>query len=92
MKENEPENYKKIAKIMLPKDYLAYQLSGSFWYRCVRTLQAMLLLDVKNRCWSKEMLEICGITEEQLPKLYESYEVVGILKPDVANELGFSEV
>ena len=48
-------------------------------------------MDVKNRCWSKEMLEICGITEEQLPKLYESYEVVGILKPDVANELGFSE-
>ena len=51
----------------------------------------MLLMDVKNRCWSKEMLEICGITEEQLPKLYESYEVVGILKPDVANELGFPE-
>ena len=51
----------------------------------------MLLMDVKNRCWSKEMLKICGITEEQLPKLYESYEVVGILKPDVANELGFSE-
>ena len=87
MKENEPENYKKIAKIMLPKDYLAYRLSGSFCTD-VSDASGMLLMDVKNRCWSKEMLKICGITEEQLPKLYESYEVVGILKPDVANELG----
>lgn len=90
MKENEPENYKKIAKIMLPKDYLAYRLSGSFCTD-VSDASGMLLMDVKNRCWSKEMLEICGITEEQLPKLYESYEVAGTLKPDVANELGFSE-
>ena len=90
MKENEPENYAKIAKIMLPKDYLAYRLSGSFCTD-VSDASGMLLMDVKNRCWSKEMLVICGITEEQLPKLYESYEVVGTLKPDVANELGFSE-
>ena len=90
MKENEPENYAKIAKIMLPKDYLAYRLSGSFCTD-VSDASGMLLMDVKNRCWSKEMLEICGITEEQLPKLYESYEVAGTLKPDVANELGFSE-
>ena len=90
MKENEPGNYKKITKIMLPKDYLAYRLSGSFCTD-VSDASGMLLMDVKNRCWSKEMLEICGITEEQLPKLYESYEVVGTLKPDVANELGFSE-
>ena len=90
MKENEPGNYKKITKIMLPKDYLAYRLSGSFCTD-VSDASGMLLMDVKIRCWSKEMLEICGITEEQLPKLYESYEVVGTLKPDVANELGFSE-
>ena len=90
MKENEPGNYKKITKIMLPKDYLAYRLSGSFCTD-VSDASGMLLMDVKKRCWSKEMLEICGITEEQLPKLYESYEVVGTLKPDVANELGFSE-
>ena len=50
----------------------------------------MLLMDVKNRCWSEEMLKICGITKEQLPKLYESYEVVGNLKPEIAKELGLS--
>ena len=72
---------------MLPKDYLAYRLSGSFCTD-VSDASGMLLLDVKNRCWSKEMLEICGITEEQLPKLYESWEVVGTLKPEIAKELG----
>ena len=51
----------------------------------------MLLLDVKNKCWSEEMIEICGIQKEQLPKLYESYEVVGTLKPELAKELGLSE-
>ncbi|MCF0131797.1 MAG: xylulokinase, partial [Pseudobutyrivibrio sp.] len=50
----------------------------------------MLLLDVKNRCWSKEMMEICHVTESQLPHLFESYEVVGNIKPEVAAELGFS--
>ena len=48
----------------------------------------MLLLDVKNRCWSKEMLEICHIREAQMPKIFESYDVVGTLKPEVARELG----
>jgi xylulokinase len=89
MKEEEPENFARIKKIMLPKDYLAFRLSGSF---CTDLSDAsgMLLLDVKNRKWSQEMLAICGITEDQLPKLYESYEVVGTLLPEVAQELGVS--
>ena len=89
MKKHEPENFEKIVKIMLPKDYLAYRLSGSFCTD-VSDASGMLLMDVKNRCWSKEMMEICGITEEMLPKLYESYEVVGTLKEDVAEALGLS--
>ena len=90
MKENEPENFAKIEKIMLPKDYLAYRLSGSF---CTEYSDAsgMLLLDVEHKCWSAKMLEICGITEAQLPKLYESWEVVGTLKAEIAAELGVSE-
>ena len=90
MKEQEPENFEKIQKIMLPKDYLAYRLSGSF---CTDYSDAsgMLLLDVAHKCWSKDMLNICGIREEQLPKLYESYEVVGNLRPEIAKELGLSE-
>ena len=87
MKENEPENFARICKIMLPKDYLAYRLSGTF---CTEYSDAsgMLLLDVEHKCWSREIMEICGITEEQLPKLYESWEPVGCLKPEIAEELG----
>lgn len=90
MKENEPEIFAKICKIMLPKDYLAYKLSGSF---CTEYSDAsgMLLLDVEHKCWSEEMLGICGITKEQLPKLYESWEVVGTLKKEIAEELGLPE-
>ena len=51
----------------------------------------MLLMDVKHKCWSKEMLEICSITEEQLPKLFESYDVVGTLKKEIAEELEMPE-
>ena len=89
MKENEPENFKKIAKIMLPKDYIAYKLSG---VHCtdVSDASGMLVFDVKNKCWSKEMMDICGIREEQLAKIFESYEIVGNILPDVAAELGFS--
>lgn len=89
MKKHEPDNFAKIKKIMLPKDYLAYKLSGSFCTD-VSDASGMLLMDVKNRCWSKEMLDICGITEEMLPKLYESFEVVGTLKREIAEALGLS--
>ncbi len=90
LKNNEPENYKKIRKIMLPKDYIAYKLSGTF---CTDYSDAsgMLLLDVKNRRWSKEMCDICGVKESQLPKLYESYEKVGNILPELAEKLGLSD-
>lgn len=87
VEKNEPENFARIQKIMLPKDYIAYKLTG---VHCtdVSDASGMLLLDVKNRRWSPEMLEICHIREEQLAKVYESYEVVGTLKPEVAELLG----
>ena len=90
VKENEPENFAKIAKIMLPKDYIAYRLSG---VHCtdVSDASGMLLFDVKNRTWSKEMCEICSVKEEQLAKIFESYETVGNILPDVAKKLGISE-
>ncbi len=89
LKEHEPENFAKIKKIMLPKDYLVYRLTG---VHCtdVSDASGMLLLDVKNRRWSKEMSEICGITEAMLPKLYESHECVGTIKPELAEALGIS--
>ena len=89
LKENEPDNFKKISKIMLPKDYLAYRLSGEFCTD-VSDASGMLLFDVKNRCWSEEMLELVGIKKEQMAKVYESYECVGNLTKQAASELGLS--
>lgn len=89
MRENEPENFKRIKKIMLPKDYLAYKLTGTFCTD-VSDASGMLLLDVKNRRWSDEMCEICHITKGMLPKVYESYECVGTVKPEIAEELGLA--
>lgn len=90
VKNKEPENFSKIHKIMLPKDYIAYKLSG---VHCtdVSDASGMLIFDVKNRCWSKEMCDICGIREDMLAKVYESYEAVGTILPQAAAELGIPE-
>ena len=89
VKNREPENFARIAKIMLPKDYIAYKLTG---VHCtdVSDASGMLLFDVKNRRWSEEMCHICGIRVSQLAKCYESYEAVGTLLPQVAAQLGLS--
>ena len=90
LKKVEPENFARIKKIMLPKDYLAYKLSGVH-ATDVSDASGMLLFDVKNRKWSKEMCDICSVKEEWLAKIFESYEKIGTLLPNVAKELGFSE-
>lgn len=91
VKENEPEKFNRISKIMLPKDYIVYRLTGV--HSCdYSDASGMLLLDVKNKCWSHEMLEICSVKEEQLPALYESYDVVGTVKTEIAEKFGFSDV
>lgn len=89
VKNNEPENFKRIHKIMLPKDYLAYKLSGVH-ATDASDASGMLLLDVKNRKWSPEMIELLGIQESMLPKVFESYEKIGTLLPDVAEQLHLS--
>ena len=88
--ENEPENFAKAEKICLPKDYVAYMLSGVF---ATDTSDAAgtLYFDTENRRWSKEMLSLLHIDENRLPKVYESSEAVGTLKKEFADKLGLSE-
>lgn len=90
MRENEPELFVKIKKIMLPKDYINYLLTGvhSTDYS---DASGTLLLDVAKRRWSEEMLELCGLRAEQMPRLFESYETVGALLPEAARALGLPE-
>ena len=78
MRENEPENFKKIAKIMLPKDYVNYKLTG---VHCCDYSDASGML----------LLDICGVRESQMPKLFESFAVVGTLTREAAETLGLPE-
>jgi xylulokinase len=89
MKKNEPENFSRIRKVMLPKDYIVYKFTGvsSSDYS---DAAGMLLLDTKNKRWSKEMIDICGIREEYLPTLHESYDAVGTVLPEIMSQLGLT--
>lgn len=90
VKENEPENFSRITKIMLPKDYINYMLTGV--HACdYSDASGMLLLDVEKKCWSEEMLELCSVSKAQMPKLFESYDVIGTVKPEIAQMLGLTD-
>ena len=82
VQKNEPENFKRIRRIMLPKDFINYKLTGV--HACdYSDASGMLLLDVEHKCWSKEMLDICGVSEGQMPKLFESFQVIGNVTADI---------
>ena len=87
MRENEPALFARIARIMLPKDYLVYKLTGvhSTDYS---DASGTLLLDVEHRRWSEPMCRLCGVDGRWLPRLYESWEPVGTLTPEAAAALG----
>lgn len=85
VKNNEPENFGRIRKIMLPKDYINYMLTGV--HACdYSDASGMLLLDVKNKCWSEEMLNICSVDKAMMPALFESYAVIGKVKEEFGLE------
>ena len=87
LRDNEPENFSRISKIMLPKDYITYKLTGM---HCCDYSDAsgMLLLDVQHKVWSDKMLDICSVSKSQMPWLFESYDVVGTLTEEAASVLG----
>jgi xylulokinase len=84
---NEPENFKRISKIMLPKDYVAYRLSGNY-ATDVSDAAGTLYFDTENRRWSEEMLKLLHINNNMLPQVYESDEISGTLCVAAAEETG----
>ncbi len=90
MQKHEPEQFARIRRIMLPKDYLTYRLTGAFCTD-VSDASGTLLFDVEHRCWNREMLERCGVEESQLPAVLESWEPAGTLKPEMAELLDLPE-
>ena len=91
LRQNEPASFARIKKIMLPKDYITYRLTGAF---CTDYSDASgtLLLDVKNRDWSTYMCDFCKVSREQLPELKESFAVAGVLKEEYAKLWGMGQV
>ena len=76
VRKNEPDVFKRIRKMCLPKDYINYKLTGVF-ATDVSDASGTLYFDVEHRCWSAEMLETLGIDEAWLPEVHESADVIG---------------
>ena len=84
VRKNEPQVYEKIAKILLPKDYIRYKTDRGICYRSLGCVGERSLLDVRKRDWSGEMLSALSIPREWLPSVYESPEVTGTITPEAA--------
>ncbi len=87
VKQNQPDVYAKCAHILLPKDFIRYKLTGEFATE-VSDAAGMQLMDVPKRIWSKEMLEMLGISESLLAKMYESPDVTGKVHQEGAQATG----
>ncbi len=87
LRDNEPHLYEKLRKVLLPKDYIRWVLTGEY-ATDVADASGTLLFDVKNRCWHRELLSILGIDPEFLPKSYEGPEVTGLLSAEAAAKTG----
>lgn len=91
VKEHEPENFSKIAKVLLPKDYLRFLMTGDF-ASDMSDSAGTLWLDVEKRAWSKQMLEACDLTEQHMPTLFEGTQITGTLTEKVATQWGMQQV
>lgn len=89
IKNNFPEIYTKIARIMLSKDYINYKLTGKHVTE-YSDASGTAIYDIKIKNWSKEIIDEFEINPNILPKIIQSNEVIGFVKPDIAEELGIS--
>ncbi|WP_128330798.1 xylulokinase [Apibacter sp. HY039] len=89
VRKNLPENYSRCKHILLPKDYIRYILTGKF-ATDVSDASGMQLLDVKNRCWSEEIINVLQIDPKLLADVYESQEITGYLLPEIADKCGLT--
>ena len=89
LRDNEPENFKKVSKVIMPKDYINYKLTGNI-FTDYSDAAGTSLFDVKARKWSEAMITEVGLDAGILPEAVESTAVVGMVSADVAAELGLS--
>jgi xylulokinase len=90
VKENEPEIFRQISHILLPKDFIRYCLSAQYAMDKADG-SGTILFDLKNRDWSKTLLDELGIRSEWLPRTYEGHEITGRISQKAASETGLRE-
>lgn len=88
---HEPDNFRRIAKVLLPKDYLRYKLSGDF-ATDLSDAAGTLWLDVGRRDWSDEILAATGLTRQHMPALFEGNQITGKLNAELAARWGMQQV
>lgn len=90
LRDNEPETFARVRKVLLPKDYIRLKLTGEYATE-VSDASGTALFNVKKRCWADEMLDGCGIPREWMPRAYESPEVSGKVTAQAAGLTGLAE-
>jgi xylulokinase len=90
VKENEPDVFARTARVLLPKDYLRYWLTGEYVAE-MSDAAGTSWLDTGGRCWSKDLLDACGMNLDQMPRLVEGTEVSGTLRKPLAQRWGLHE-
>ena len=90
VREHEPENWKRVRSIMLPKDYVRWRMTRALAID-MSDASGTLLLDVAHRRWSSVMLEASAMDERLLPRLFESPEVCGAINDEGAKATGLRQ-
>jgi len=90
LRNNEPELYNQVRKVLLPKDYIRFKLTGEYATE-VSDASGTALFNVKKRDWAYEMLDAIGIPIDWMPKVYESPEITGRITPEAASLTGLKE-
>ena len=90
VKKNESNIFKNIYKILLPKDYLRFRLTNSY-YTDMSDASGTLWLNVKNRTWSENLLELSGLNTSHMPMLVEGSEPTEYLSNKIKNKFGFQK-
>lgn len=88
---HEPAIYEAVRAVLLPKDYVRLCMTGDK-ASDMSDSAGTLWLDVRARDWSDAMLSACGLSRENMPRLYEGNEITGALRADVATRWGMAQV
>jgi len=90
IKDNEPDRFKRIYKVLHAKDFIAARMTGNF-YTDYSDASGTNLFDINNLTWSDEIIKAAGLVKDILPEAVPSTKIVGKLKKSAASELGLTE-